>query len=99
MVGQSPIFSHGARRGAVAAALVAAAAVSPRAGAAPLVASWGLFCGFLLALLVPTLDHLMSGPPKESAGFYAAVLAAMLALGLWALSRSLALIQKRPPDP
>ena len=76
----------------VAAALAGAAWIAPRAGAGPLAAAWGLFSGLVLGLLVPTLDHLMSGPEKESAHFYAAVLAAMLVLGLWATVRSVQLI-------
>lgn len=72
----------------VAAALAAAAW---RANPVTLAAAWGLFCGLVLSLLVPTLDHLLHGPPKESAGFYAAVLGAMLALGAGTLLRALAL--------
>ena len=68
-----------------------AAAAAPRFGAAPLAAAWGLFCGLILALLVPTIDHLLFGPPKASAGFYAAILAAMLFLGLAALLRTLSI--------
>jgi hypothetical protein len=75
----------------VAAAMLATALWAPRFGAAPLAAAWGLFCGLVLGLLVPTLDHLLHGPEKASAGFYAAVLAAMLALGLIAMSASLRL--------
>ena len=80
----------------VAAALLGAAAVSRRTGPAPLVAAWGLFCGLLLALLAPTLDHLLSGPPKQSAGFYAAILTGMLAIGLGALLRALRLARSDP---
>ena len=75
----------------VALAMVLAAAFSNRFGAAPLAAAWGLFCGLMLALLVPTLDHLLFGPPKASAGFYAAILAAMLVVGLAALLRALSI--------
>jgi hydrogenase/urease accessory protein HupE len=75
----------------VSGALLAAAAVAPRVGAAPLVAAWGLFCGLVLGLLVPTLDHLLYGPSKPSAGFYAFTLAPMLAAGVAALWRALAL--------
>ena len=75
----------------VAAAMLGAAAMAPRAGTGPLAAAWGLFCGLTLGLLVPTLDHLLYGPPKASAGFYAIVLAAMLAVGVWAVVRALLL--------
>lgn len=75
----------------VAAAMLGAAAIVPRAGTPPLAAAWGLFCGLMLGLLVPTLDHLLHGPPKASAGFYAVVLAAMLAVGVWAVVRALLL--------
>lgn len=77
----------------VAGALLGAALVAGRAGAAPLAAAWGAFCGLVLALLVPTLDHLLNGPLKASAGLYAAILAAMLAVGLWALVRALKLVR------
>ena len=81
----------------VAAAMLWAAAVAPWAGTAPLAAAWALFCGLTLGLLVPTLDHLLHGPPKASAGFYAIVLAAMLALGAWAVLRALLLCRKSFP--
>jgi hypothetical protein len=81
--------------GLVAAALAGAAWIAPKRGAAPLAGAWGLFSGLILGLIVPTLDHLMFGPEKESAGFYAAVLAVLLALGLWATARSIALIPAR----
>lgn len=76
---------------AVAAAMLGAAIMARRRGPAPLAWAWGLFCGLVLSLLVPTLDHLLHGPPKESAVFYAVILAAMLAPGLWATFRALAL--------
>ncbi|MFN3945725.1 MAG: hypothetical protein ACK4K7_12435 [Allosphingosinicella sp.] len=82
---------------AVAAALAAAAWTAPRWGAAPLAAAWGAFSGLMLALLVPTLDHLLFGPPKESAVFYAVALSAMLALGVWATLRALLLTRERGP--
>lgn len=75
----------------VAVAMLAAALFPGRAGPAPLAAAWGVFCGLMLGLLVPTLDHLLSGPPKPSAGFYAVILTALLLLGLTALLRALAL--------
>ncbi|MEA1013619.1 hypothetical protein [Sphingosinicella sp. LY1275] len=82
----------------VAVAMLGAAAIAPRAGTAPLAAAWGLFCGVTLGLLVPTLDHLLHGPPKASAGFYAIVLATMLAVGVWAVVRALHLgRQSLPP--
>ena len=77
----------------VATGMIAAVWAQKWIGAAPLAAAWGVFCGVMLSLLVPTLDHLMFGPPKESAGFYAAVLGAMLAVGLWALCRALQLVR------
>jgi uncharacterized protein YacL len=80
----------------VACALLGAAALAGRVGAAPLVAAWGLFCGLVLGLLVPTLDHLLSGPAKNSAAFYSAILAVMLAVGLVALARAIALVRKKP---
>ncbi len=79
----------------VAAAMLAAATLARRRGAAPLAAAWGLFCGLVLGLLVPTLDHLLGGPEKESAVFYAAVLAALLGLGLVAMGVSLRLARPR----
>lgn len=74
-----------------AAAMLAAAAVAGRAGAGVLAAAWGLFCGLTLGLLVPTLDHLLNGPEKASAGFYAGILSAMLLIGLLALGAALAI--------
>ena len=81
----------------VAAAMLGAAAIAPRAGTAPLAAAWGLFCGLTLGLLMPTLDHLLHGPPKVSVGFYAGVLAAMLAVGMWAAVRALLLGRQALP--
>lgn len=78
----------------LAAAMLAAALASRRIGPVPLVAAWGGYCGFVLGLLVPTLDHLLFGPPKASAGFYSVVLMAMLLPGVWALFRSLALCRE-----
>ncbi len=83
----------------VAAALLGAATTAGRTGALPLCVAWGAFCGFVVSLLIPTLDHLMFGPPKESAGFYAAVLGVMLAVGLAALARAVALNRVRSPAP
>lgn len=73
----------------LAGVMLWAAANAGRAAAGRLVAAWGLYCGLMLALLVPTLDHLAGGPPKPSAGFYAVVLSAMLAIGVWALARAI----------
>lgn len=78
----------------VAATMLGAALTTGRFGPAPLAAAWGCFCGFVVSLLIPTLDHLLHGPPKDSAAFYAVILAAMLALGLWAVGRALALCRK-----
>lgn len=75
----------------IASGMLAAAAMARRIGPVVLAVAWGAFCGFVVALLVPTLDHLLSGPPKESAGFYAGVLAIMLAVGLGALLRAVSL--------
>jgi hypothetical protein len=69
---------------AVATALFAAAWVLPRTGPAPLAAAWGLFSGLILGLFVPTLDHLLFGPPKTGALFYSIILGVTLAGGLWA---------------
>jgi hypothetical protein len=81
----------------VAAAMVWAGLAERRLGAGPLVLAWGAFCGLVLALLAPTLDHLLHGPPKESALFYAAVLAMMLAIGL--IAAISALRRLRAPEP
>lgn len=69
----------------VSAAMILAAMFAPRIGAGPLAAAWGLFCGLILGLLAESLDHLLFGPPKESAVFYSAILTIMLAAGMWAL--------------
>ncbi len=82
----------------LAAALLAAALASRRFGAAPLVGAWGAFCGFVLGLLVPTLDHLLFGPPKASATFYSVILTAMLLVGILALVCSLALCRESRPS-
>ena len=82
----------------LAAAMVAAALTSKRFGPAPLAAAWGAFCGFVLGLLVPTLDHLLFGSLKASATFYSVILTAMLMAGIWALVRSLALCRESRPE-
>ena len=76
----------------VAGALLVAAAIAGKAGSGPLAAAWGAFCGLVLTLLVETLDHLLAGPAKARAEFYAIVLAAMLLVGLWGLFRAIRLI-------
>lgn len=75
----------------VAGALIWSLASVPRYGMAPLAAAWGLYCGLMLSLLIPTLDHLLFGPPKPSAGFYAGALGVALAAGVWAVWRTLRL--------
>lgn len=74
----------------VGAAMLAAALSARRHGPAPLAAAWGLFCGLVLSLLMPTLDHLLFGPEKPSGVvFYSVTLSVMLAVGLLALWVSL----------
>ena len=75
----------------VAGAMLWAAVVGHRMGAAPMAAAWGLFCGLIISLLTVTLDHLFYGPPKESAVFYAVILGGVLAVGLWSIVRALGL--------
>lgn len=82
----------------VAAAMLAAVGTARRFGAALLAAAWGCFCGLALSLLVHTLGHLLHGPPKDSAAIYAVILAAMLALGLWAACRALVLCRGSAPE-
>lgn len=84
---------------AVAATMLAAAMLAGRAGAPPLIAAWGLFTGLMLALLVPTLDHLLFGPEKASAGFYAVLLAAMLVAGIAGLVAALRLSRPVSREP
>lgn len=81
----------------VSAALAYAAWIAPRLGAAPLAAAWGMFSGLMLALLVPTLDHLLFGPPKPGALFYAVPLSLALAGGLWATVVAARLAAAPPP--
>lgn len=78
----------------VAAVMLGAVFTARRIGPAVLVLAWGLYCGLIVSLLVPTLDHLLFGPPKESAVFYAVILAVMLVPGLWAAQRGLALCRE-----
>jgi len=83
---------------AVAAALFGAAWIMPRTGPAPLAAAWALFCGLMLGLLVPTLDHLLFGPAKPGALFYSIILSVALAGGIWAsLTAIRAAINAAPP--
>lgn len=82
----------------VAAGMAWATIAAKRFGPAPLAAAWGLFCGLALSLLIPTLDHLLHGPAKDSAVFYTVILAAMLALGLWGGWRALRLCRERQSE-
>lgn len=75
----------------VAAALVWAAWRAPRDGARWHVAAWGLFSGFVLVLLVETIDHQLHGPAKAAGAFYLVALSAMLLVGLWAIRRAVQL--------
>ena len=79
----------------VTAAMLGAALAAKRVGPFPLAAAWGAFCGLALSLLVPTLDHLLHGPPKESAVFYSVILLAMLAVGIWGEWQSLRLCREQ----
>ena len=83
----------------VAAAMLGGASLAGRAGAAPLVMAWGIFTGLMLALLVPTLDHLLFGPEKDGAGFYSVLLALMLLAGIGGLTASLLLARKQAQKP
>jgi hypothetical protein len=79
---------------AVAAALAWTASRAPRAGAAPLLAAWGGFCGLMLVLLVQNADHLIHGKPKANGWIYVAALSALLLIGLWAVGRALRLLRR-----
>ena len=68
----------------LAAALLSAAWGARGRGAWPLALAWMLVSGWVLALLVPTLDHLLFGEAKASATFYAVMLGAMQATALGA---------------
>lgn len=82
----------------VGSALLAAALSVRRFGPAPLAVAWGLFCGLTLSLLMPTLDHLLFGPEKESgAVFYSVTLSVMLLVGLLALWASLRAALRQAP--
>lgn len=78
----------------VAAVMLGCVVAARRRGPAVLLLGWGLYCGLIVSLLVPTLDHLLFGPPKESAVFYAVILAVMLVPGIWAVQRALALCRE-----
>ncbi|WP_106638662.1 hypothetical protein [Allosphingosinicella vermicomposti] len=78
----------------IAAALIWAA-LTRRFGTLPLVAAWALLAGHMLSLLVPTLDHLLFGPPKAKVGFYTAALSIMLAIALFALGWAMKLTRNR----
>lgn len=75
----------------VAAVMLFAVLSARRLGPAIFAFAWGCYCGLVVSLLIPTLDHLLYGPPKESAIFYAVILAVMLVPGVWATVRALAL--------
>jgi hypothetical protein len=81
---------------AIAGGLLAAAAIAGRKGTVLLAVAWGAFCGFTVSLLVETVDHLMFGPPKDSAVFYAVILAVMLAAGLVGVIWAVALTRVPP---
>ncbi|MFA7440928.1 MAG: hypothetical protein WCZ66_08140 [Sphingomonadaceae bacterium] len=76
----------------VSAALLLAAA---RPRATIFAAGWGMFCGLAVTLLVPTVDHVVHGPPKDGAIFYTVILSAGLVLGLWAVWRAIGLDRGR----
>lgn len=64
-------------------------------GPGPLVAAWGLFSGLMLMLLSVNANYLIHDMPKVGRVFYSVILAAMLALGLWATWTSLRLTEER----
>lgn len=76
----------------VAGALIWAGWRAPRDGAGWHLAAWSAFCGLVLVLLVETADHQIHGPVKAAGPVYLAALGAMLALGLWAVRRAMALL-------
>lgn len=81
----------------VAGAMLSAAVFTRHSERGWLAAAWGIYCGFVLSLLIPTVDHLTGGgPPKASAGFYTLILGAMLIVGMWALVRAITLTQAAP---
>ena len=72
-----------------------AAWAAPQRGAWPLALGWALVSGWVLALFVPTLDHLLFGEPKASAAFYAITLGAMQAVALGATLAALHMARLR----
>lgn len=81
----------------VAAALLWACWRTRQHGAEGHVAAWSGFCGLMLVLLIETADHQIHGPAKAAGPIYLVSLTAMLVLGLWAVRRSLRLLDKRHP--
>lgn len=79
----------------LAAILLWAVWVAPQRGAWPLALAWVLVSGWVLALFVPTLDHLLFGEPKASAAFYAIMLGAMQAVAIGATTTALRLSNPR----
>lgn len=79
----------------LAVVLIWSAWVAPHRGAWPLAIAWTLVSGWVLALFVPTLDHLLFGEPKPGATFYAIVLGAMQAVALAAAGFALRLSRPR----
>jgi hypothetical protein len=79
----------------LAAILLWAVWVAPQRGACPLALAWVLVSGWVLALFVPTLDHLLFGEPKASAAFYAVTLGTMQAVAVSAAFVSLRLARPR----
>jgi hypothetical protein len=49
----------------------------------------------MLGLLVQNADHVIHGRPKDNAWVYVAALSLLLAIGLWAVRRALALLGRR----
>lgn len=76
------------------AAILIGGARSRRFGTLPLAIGWAALAGHTLGQLVPTLDHLLAGPPKDSANFYAVILTIMLAVEIAALSCSVKLAHR-----
>lgn len=83
----------------IAAALLWGVALIPKKGTGPLLAAWGLFSGLTIGLLIPTVDHMLFGPPKESAVFYGIVLGGLLIIGIWGMVTSYRLMDREPSRP
>jgi hypothetical protein len=81
---------------AVACALFAAALTAGRFGTGVLVAGWGLLSGLVLGLLVPTVNHLINGPDKESAVFYSVGLGVLMIISLAGLAWTLICFRREP---